>query len=305
MKKILAVTGITGKSGSVFAEELLKDINNVNKLFPDGIRFLKRNNSKFDNDKYQKLNCQILIGDLEDINFLSNSFENVDTVLHIAGIHWSKKVADAAINNNVRRLILVHTTGIYSKYKAAGEEYRQIDSYIYQKCKNNGTLLTILRPTMIYGTIKDRNIVTFIKMVDRLPIMPVIEQANYELQPVFYKDLGKAYYLVLVNENNTANKDFILSGGKAISLREILKIIGLELNKKVRFLSFPFWFGYACAWLLFFITLGCVDYREKVQRLCEPRVYSHEDAKNAFDYKPINFEEGIKYEIAAYKESYK
>ena len=95
-----------------------------------------------------------------------------------------------------------------------------------------------------------RNVITFIKMVHKLPIMPVVNQANYELQPVFYKDLGKAYFSVLINENNTANKDFILSGGEPITLREMLRIIGFKLDKKVRFLSFPFWFGYACAWLL-------------------------------------------------------
>lgn len=75
----------------------------------------------------------------------------------------------SAVKKNVKRVILVHTTGIYSKYKEAGEEYRNIDAEVYKLAKENNIDLTILRPTMIYGTIGDRNICVFIKMVDKLP----------------------------------------------------------------------------------------------------------------------------------------
>ena len=32
-----------------------------------------------------------------------------------------------------------------------------------------------------------------------------------------------------------------------------------------------------------------MDYREKVQRLVEPRVFSYENANRDFDYAPVNF----------------
>ena len=124
---------------------------------------------------------------------------------------------DAAVKCHVRRLVCVHTTGIYSKYKEAGEEYRNIDTYVEQQFRENNIGLTILRPTMIYGNISDNNVVQFIKMVDRLPLMPVVNGARYDLQPVHYMDLSKAYYQVLMNEN-TVNNNYTLSGGEPISL---------------------------------------------------------------------------------------
>ena len=174
------------------------------------------------------------------------------------------------------------TTGIYSKYKAAGAGYLKIEEQVYRLCKENDIKLTICRPTMIYGNIYDNNVVTFVKMVDKLPVMPVVNGARYNLQPVHYKDLAKAYFDILMNEEKTANKDYVLSGGSVIELREMLKIIGNNLGKKVRFVTCPFVIAYLGAWAIYCLSIGKIDYREKVQRLCEPRAYSYDEAKHDF-----------------------
>jgi nucleoside-diphosphate-sugar epimerase len=239
---------------------------------------------------------------LDDEGYLDNSLKDVDTVVHIAGIGFSSQITKAAVKNHVRRLILVHTTGIYSKYKAAGEEYRKIDDFIYKTCKEHNIVLTILRPTMIYGNISDNNVVQFIKMVDKLPVMPVVNRARYKLQPVHYEDLADAYYKVLINEKTTSGKDYNLSGGAEIELRQMLTVIGENLGKKVKFISCPFLIAYVGAWGLYLMSFTKKDYREKVQRLCEPRVFSYEVAKRDFGYKPRTFNVGIADEVKEYKE---
>ncbi len=274
-------------------------------MYCDGIVVIARQSSNLTKIKEMIPTAEIVYSDLSDKESLSEIMHDSDTLLHIAGIHWSREVVAAAADAKVRRLILVHTTGIYSKYKAAGEEYRQIDEFVYETCKKNKIMLTILRPTMIYGSIKDKNVATFIKMVDKLPLMPIVNGARYELQPVHYDDLGKAYYEVLINEDITANKDYILSGEKPIYLRDMLKEIGKNLNKKVRFISCPFVVAYTGAWLIFIFSLFKIDYREKVQRLCEPRVYSHEQARNDFGFNPRSFEVGIVDEVKEYLKSKK
>lgn len=301
MSKILVLTGVTGKkSGGSLAKHIGKNIGAVKQIFPDGIRAVVRESSNTKAlDKWIpeiiKFTC-----DLREVASLKEAFKAADTVVHVAGIHWSREVTEAVAYCKVRRLILVHTTGIYSKYKAAGEEYRRIDNFVHNICKKHNIILTILRPTMIYGNIFDRNVITFIKMVDKLPVMPVVSGAKYELQPVHYEDLGKAYYQVIMNEKATADKDFVLSGGEPILLRDMLSEIGRNLEKKVIFISCPFWIAYSGAWLVYGLTLSKKDYREKVQRLCEPRVYSHKAANEAFGYIPRNFQVGIIDEVKEY-----
>lgn len=294
----LAVTGMTGKSGSVFAKYLKENEDTIRTMFPEGIRLLthKRKGTVFD-----FINLEIFEGNLEDTDYITKALDGVDTLVHIAGIHWSREVADAAKSAGIRRLICVHTTGIYSKYKEAGEEYRQIDAYVNKICKECGIGLTILRPTMIYGNVYDQNVVKFIKMVDKFPVMPVVNGARYDLQPVNYKDLGKAYYDVLMNEDITTGKDYVLSGEKPIQLRDMFILMGRFLGKKVRFFSVPFFIAYPGAVIVYYLTLKKKDFREKVQRLCEPRAYDHEAAFNDFGYKPMSFEEGIADEVKEYK----
>lgn len=302
MGKILVVTGATGaKSGSAFTRKLAEHSEEINHLFPDGVRFLVREPEKLKKVEFQTFAVDIRRGYLEDEEYVSKSLEDVDTVVHIAGIQHSLNIVRAAVENHIRRLIFVHTTGIYSKYKAAGEVYRNIDANVYQTCKKHGVLLTILRPTMIYGNIYDNNVIHFIEMVDKLPILPVVNGARYKLQPVYYEDLAEAYYRVLVNEEATVNKDFNLSGGEEIELREVFKVIADHLGKNIRFINCPFPIAYAGAWTLYIITLKRKDYREKVQRLCEPRTFSYVDAKEAFGYYPRTFRAGVIKEVKEYQ----
>lgn len=170
------------------------------------------------------LNIEVAVGDLNDSSFVEQAMQGVDTVLHIASIFYSVNVMKAAVKNNVSKAILVHTTGIYSKYKSASEEYKDIEAQIKEIiAKHQSPIgLIYLRPTMIYGNVNDKNMVVFIKMVDKLRFFPVIDHGKSLLQPVNGRDLGKAYYQILCNET-IENGDYILSGEKPLPMIDVFR----------------------------------------------------------------------------------
>jgi nucleoside-diphosphate-sugar epimerase len=297
---MILVTGITGKSGKWFLKRLIKEQDKINDTV---FRFVVRNDSNTDliDTLPNFLSVEKVYGDLYDAAFVDTIMVNVSTVLHIAGIHTSLNIVKAAVDNNVKRLILVHTTGIYSKYKSASKEYIETERKISGLISEKDINISILRPTMIYGSIADHNMVIFIKMVDKLRFFPVVNHARYLLQPVYEKDLGDAYYQVLMNEVSTKNKNYILSGKSPILLLDIFKTIAKYLGKKNIFISIPFPIAYFAGWVLFIISIGKIDYREKIQRLVEPRVFDHGDAVKDFGYAPVAFEDGIRNEIDEYK----
>lgn len=159
-----------------------------------------------------------------------------------------------------------------------------------------GITKTVLRPTMIYGNLRDGNVSIFMKMVYNLRVFPVVNNAAYELQPVWCGDLGKAYYQVLTHPN-TRGKDYNLSGGRPIQLIDMFKVMAEKMGVKNRFVNVPYWIAYTGSWMLYLCTFGKKDFREKVQRLVEPRVFSHNDATRDFGYDPLPFEEGVNGEI--------
>lgn len=296
----LAITGITGKSGSFLWKELLANGEWVKDNWKEGVNLLSRNLKKMEDLPKSVFETHYFSGDLTDTNVTDSFCLGCDTLLHVAGIHWSLPLVKSAVKAGIKRMILVHTTGIYSKYKAAGEGYRQIDAEIYKIAKDNKIALTILRPTMIYGDISDKNVIVFIKMVDRFKIMPVVNGAHYELQPVHCRDLGKAYFDVLLHPEICNDKDYVLSGGKPIELRQMFNEIAKNLGVTRRYISCPFFIAYFGAWCLYLCSFTKVDFRERVQRLVEPRIYSHDDATKDFGYAPIAFQEGIIDEVKQY-----
>lgn len=295
MKRLL-MTGITGKSGIVFA-----------KLFAESdlrdeylLRAAVRPAAKIERAKEILPDAEFCHGDIYDAAYLDEVTRDVDVILHIAGIDKSISIMNAAVKNGVKRVILIHTTGIYSKYKAAGEGYRGIDAEVEHIAEESGVSLTILRPTMIYGTLGDQNIVKFIKMVDKLSPMPVVNHAAYYLQPVHAEDLAHAYFKLLHHLDETGGKNYVLSGRDKVLLIDMFRIIADELNVKRNYLSVPFGIAYPGAWALYLVSLTKIDMREKVQRLCESRAYPHDEAVRDFGYNPMPFEEGLRREVREY-----
>ncbi|MGY3313442.1 nucleoside-diphosphate-sugar epimerase [Peribacillus simplex] len=291
---MLLVTGITGHTGRYFLQEL------IDKKYEGQIRCIVRETSNTSQLDTSGLNIEKVVGDIKDDAFLNKSMEGVDLIVHIINVRHTIRVIKAAINNNVSRAICVHTTGIYSKYKIASEEYKTIENELQNILDKDEISVSVLRPTMIYGDICDHNMSKFIKMVDKLRIFPVINNGKGLIQPVNARDLGKAYYNVLMMHVKKAKSEYNLSGEKPITMLEAFKVISDNLGKKTTFFSIPLSLGVFFARCLKIVTLGNVDYIEKVQRMSEDRCFSHEDAKKDFGFSPEPFEIGIAREVKEY-----
>jgi nucleoside-diphosphate-sugar epimerase len=296
----LLVTGITGQSGKWFLRRLIQSGNTIPEL---NVKAIVRDKSKMLKEDLGSLRLEYLYGDLFDEDFVANALKGIDVVLHLAGIGKSEIMMQKATENSVKWMILVHTAGIYSKYKAAAQPYLLIEERINNLLKNKTIDLTILRPTMIYGNMKDENISVFIKMVDKLKFFPVISGGKYPIQPVYEKDLGEAYFQILTHREKTINKQYVLSGKEPITLRETFKVIADLLRKKNYFINVPFSIAYILAIKLYWLSFRKIDYREKVQRMVESRAISHADAAHDFGYDPVDFRTGLMPEIEQFKQT--
>lgn len=291
---MLLVTGITGHSGRYFLRELVEN------GYEEAIRCVVRKGSDTSMLDACGLKIEKIVGDILDEDFVNRAMKGVDAVVHIINIRHTPRIIGAAINNRVPRAICVHTTGIYSKFKVASAEYKDIESKLEKLIIGAEIKVTILRPTMIYGDMCDRNMSRFIKMLDRLRFFPVINQGKAEIQPVNARDLGKAYYRVLMMPSEKARSFYILSGERPVTMFDAFTLIRQNLGKNTTFISFPLGFGVFLARCLKLTTLGMVDYVEQVQRMGEDRCFSHEDAARDFGYCPESFEIGIAREVKEY-----
>lgn len=83
MKRRLAITGATGKkSGGEFARLISENIEMINALFPDGIRALVRPSSDISTLQSHIPTIEICPGDCSDVEFLTESLADIDTLAH-------------------------------------------------------------------------------------------------------------------------------------------------------------------------------------------------------------------------------
>ncbi len=297
---MLFITGITGHSGRYFYQTLLEQ------QYKGKIRLLVRKSSDISFLSDSPLEIEVVYGELEDQQFVESVLSGVEAIFHITNIRYTPGIIDAALKAGITRVIAVHTTGIFSKFRDASAEYQNIESELAEIVESQPDLkLTILRPTMIYGDLWDRNISKFIRMMDRYRIFPVIEGGKALIQPVNARDLGRAYYDVLQLSVDKTRSEYILSGESAISMMDCFRMMGTFLGKKTYFVSCPVALGVVIASVTKWFTLCKLDYVEKVQRMTEDRSFSHECAAEDFGYKPQSFEEGLMREVKAYQEQKK
>lgn len=301
---MLYITGITGHSGKWFLKRLDSE------GYTGKIRCVMREDKKHAPEKYKifdgcKLDIEYAVGQLEDEKFLEDSLKGVTTIVHIAGIGLSEKLVDAAIKNQVDWAILVHTTGRFSKYKSASEEYIRMEDGILERCSNNNQgdrvlNCTILRPTMIYGSSKDKNMYRLVEYLSKHRFFPLFGNGSNLMQPVHARDLGNAYFDVITHSDITKNKQYDLSGKDPLTYLSIILKIKKHLNSKVKVIKLPIWLSILAARVYNATFKNAIITVEQVMRIQEDKAFSHETAAKDFGYSPISFEAGIQEEIEEY-----
>ena len=190
------------------------------------------------------------------------------------------------------RLIIIGTTGVYSKYNQYSAEYKQAEEVLSQY---EGSYC-LLRPTMIYGSPKDKNLHKLIRFCYRYQFFPIFGQGNNLLQPIHAEDLAQAIVSVLLNPNITGAYD--LSGGTVITFVELIALVEKILEKSVYPLPIPYALGLWSATIIEKI-LGKRSpiRREQVLRLQEDKAYPHESATRDFDFAPRSLDTGLREEV--------
>lgn len=289
---MLLVTGLNGHSGKWFAKRLVEERYDL------PIRCILRRGTDEAFLRSLGLQLEILYGDLEDREFLEAAMKGVEVIVHIAGIRLSPLLLEIAVGNDVRRAILVHTTGIFSRFKSAAEIYQRIEGAI--DLLRDKIDITILRPTMIYGSPADKNMIKLIRYIDRHALFPIFGSGQNLMQPVHARDLGRAYFDVLVAPAPTRNKSYNLPGREAISYSSLVQTVSRTLGRNTIFVRIPMWICLPAARLYNFLSSRPLVNVEQVMRMSEDKAFDYSDAKRDFGYEPLRFEDGIREEISEY-----
>ncbi len=287
--KEVVVCGANGFTGRFFCKELLKRKIPFLAIVRPGndTKWMKKNKISY---KYADLN-----NTLE----LEKKIKGYKTLVSLASIGFGSvpSILKACKNNNIDRVIFTSTTAIFTKLNAKSKKIRKLAE---KQIRESNLDWTIIRPTMIYGSPDDRNIIRLIKWIDKYPIIPVIGNGKFLQQPIFVVDLSKAIVNILENEK-TYKKSFNLSGKKALTYNKMILTIKNELKTNCKIIYFPYKLSLILFKALEKLNIKLFIKSEQLERLNENKNFNFLKAYKAFSFSPIGFEEGIKIEIQKYK----
>lgn len=222
--------------------------------------------------------------------FSENTF---DTIFHLVQLRQVPKLLDSLQSfGQTPHLVIIGTTGVYSKYNQYSIEYEIAEA----RLKSYPGSYCLLRPTMIYGSYRDKNIHKLIRFSNKYGFFPVFGPGDNLLQPVHADDLAKT--LLYLWENPHISGAYDLSGETVVSFRELLLLLSDLLNKPVRQVSMPLKFGMIVATFLESTLKTKSPIKvEQILRLQEDKAYSHQAAQRDLAFYPRPLETGLRQEI--------
>jgi uncharacterized protein YbjT (DUF2867 family) len=275
------VTGATGFTGSRVVPLLLENGYEV--------RCFVRETS--DRSPLSALGVEWATGDLSNPESLTAALRGVDALVNIAslGSGHAESIIRSAKEAGVRRGIFISTTAIFTRLNAGSKSIRLAAE---EAIRSSGLDYTILRPTMIYGGPRDRNMWRLIHFLRVSPVIPIFGDGKSLQQPIFVDDVAQAVLLALQNDA-AIGKSYNIAGKEPLTYNQVVDTVAAALGRRVLKLHLP---HMPIVRLLHFAERMrlCLPIKaEQVLRLNEDKAFSYEEAQRDLGFNPRGFAEGI------------
>lgn len=279
------VTGATGFTGSRVAPLLLENGYEV--------RCFVRETS--DRSPLSTHPVEWAIGDLSNPQALTSALRGVDALVNIAslGFGHADNIIASAKEAGVKRGIFISTTAIFTQLNAGSKSTRLAAEEAIQ---SSGLDYTILRPTMIYGSPRDRNMWRLIRLLRVTPILPIFGDGESLQQPIFVDDVAQAVLLALRNDI-TIRKSYNIAGKAPLTYNQVIDTVASALGRRIWKLHLPYIPIVRFLQFTERMKLRLPIKAEQVLRLNENKDFSYKEAQKDFGFSPRSFENGIKTEI--------
>lgn len=194
-----------------------------------------------------------------------------------------------------RRVVVLSSTSRFTKDDSSDPEEQAVahrlaeaEARVQAWAENRGVEWVILRPTLIYGLGRDKNIAEIARFVGRFGFFPVLGKAMGLRQPIHAEDVAAACLGVL-NAPAAANRAYNISGGETLPYLEMVRRIFAAMQRRPRLVTIPLG--------VFKMAVACLrvfpQYRHwsaaMAERMNRDLIFAHGDASRDLGFSPRPF----------------
>jgi nucleoside-diphosphate-sugar epimerase len=200
--------------------------------------------------------------------------------------------------SGARRVVALSSTSRFTKTFDAGsrdihenalaKRLEQGESDLICWAEQNEVEWVILRPTLIYDLVNDRNLSQIAAFIRRYEFFPLLGKAQGRRQPVHVKEVVDAV-LAAVKSPSAANQDYNISGGETMTYREMVERIFNRVGKPPRFIQVPIAGFHIAIWLARIFPKYRHLSGSMAQRMSQDLVFDHAKAQSDLGYSPGKF----------------
>lgn len=243
-------------------------------------------------------------GDPAETETLEGALAGCDAVIHLVGIirefpdkdiTFQKLHVDATRNlikaaeaQGVKRFLHMSANGARPDAKAA---YHQTKWQAEELLRASKLDWTIFRPSLVFG--RDGEFVTMLAdLIRRLPVIPIIGNGRYRMQPVAIEDLALSVVKAL-DLPETIGQTYHVGGAESYTYEQIIDLTGKAIGKNsVKKLRHPLFMIRPAIKMLEGVAAFPIT-SDQLTMMLEGNVCDPSPWANTFGIKPTSYAEGI------------
>ena len=209
-------------------------------------------------ERLRSLGGETVPGELLDANSFADAVKGCEAFIHLVGIIYERREATfeqvhvrgtlsalgAAAVGGCGRFIFMSALGTGPDARSA---YHRSKWSAEEAVRGSGIPYTIFRPSTIFGADSELFKMLF-QQVRRMPVIPVIGNGRYRMQPVSVLDVAACFSECLTNDK-AVNCVYELGGPEALTYDEVIDTICRVMGKKRKKFHAPVALVRPVAWL--------------------------------------------------------
>ncbi|SFE96648.1 NAD(P)-dependent oxidoreductase [Nitrosomonas sp. Nm166] len=221
--------------------------------------------------------------------------QEIPTWVCTAPIWVLSEYFDLLLAYGVRRIVVLSSTSRFTKDTSFDHNERKValqliegEELVQKWATTHGIKWIILRPTLIYGYGRDKNIAEIARFIRRFGFFPIFGSARGLRQPIHAEDVASACFYAL-NTLNLTNRCYDLTGGETLPYREVVKRVFEALDRTPRIVTIPLRF--------FQMAIGGLRWLPRyrhwtaamAERMNRDLIFDSSDAKRELNFSPRPF----------------
>ncbi|GEM_PF-1034151 len=295
---MILVIGATSFIGQIVVRKFLENNFSVRCLIRTDSNTEKLKaylSSYFEDNSYlenKNPNLEFTSGNLLSPDSIYHSLKNIEAVVYLIDLKYTnyiKGLLDVLAKTNIKRVVFLGSTTVLVPIESPVKQAKIESEKLIEKSNLDWT---ILRASMIYGSLDDGNFSSMINFILKKGYFVVFGKGNNLIQPIYIEDVANSILFVLKNKT-TFKKIYTICGPKPIKYIDMLKTVQLLLGRNFKIIKLPAKLSRAFVSLYCKINKNSKLTPDMIDRIQIDKTYDFMGAVADFNFNPISFEEGL------------